>query len=293
MPSGDIVYREFTQSQLDWAYNNRDRVPDHGDLLEAYAEIGEEYVSAHDAHLDIAFGQADEELLDIYPAQNVEQPSPVLIYFHGGYWYSRHKDDFRFIAAGFTGAGITVVVVNYALIPSVDMAELVRQCQSSVAWVHTHVEAYGGDPNRLFVTGHSAGGHLTAMMFATEWSTFGVPATAIAGGIALSGLYDLEPVRLTNMNEILQFDTDTVRHFSPATLRPTVHAPLVCAVGGDESSEFVRHNNMLVQPWSKDGILTETIVTPGLNHFSILGDFAIQGGTLNDKARLLVNGHLD
>lgn len=281
------VYADFTQEELDWVYNNRDRVPNHPELLTVYAARGASYIEQHPHHLDIPFGASAEETLDIYPALDGDGPRPVLIYFHGGYWYSRHKDDFRFIAEGFTDAGITVVVVNYALIPSVDMAELIRQCRASVAWTQKNISEFGGDPNRLFVSGHSAGGHITAMMFASDWEAMGVPASAIAGGFAISGLYDLEPIRLSNMNETLGFTEDTVRDYSPVHLAPSVNAPMVFAVGGDETSEFLRHNELLREDWNAKGVEIDTMVAPGLNHFSILGDFSTKGGVLNSRMRQL------
>jgi len=284
----DKVYADYTQDELDWQYNNRERVPNHEEYTSAYAARGEQFIKKAPHVFDIPFGDSPAEVLDVYPAFESDEAAPVLIFFHGGYWYSRHKDDFRYIPAGYAPAGAMVVVVNYALIPDVDLAELVRQCRAAVKWTHNNAAEHGGDPNRLYIAGHSAGGHLTAMMYATDWDQWGVPADAIAGGMAVSGLYDLEPIRLNYMNPTLGFTERTVAEYSPLHLKPTVSAPIIFAVGGAETPEFHRHNKMLFGPWSAAGLACEEIEVPGLNHFTILEDFSTEGRMLNARMRDLM-----
>lgn len=284
----DKVYADFTQDALDWQYNNRERVPECVDIMDAYAARGEAFIAKAPHVFDLPFGDSAAELVDVYPAHESDDLAPVIIYFHGGYWYSRHKDDFRFIPAGFAPAGAMVVVVNYALVPDVDLAELVRQCRAAVKWTHDNAEAHGGDPNRIYLTGHSAGGHLTAMMYATAWDDWGVPTDAFAGGMAISGLYDLEPIRLNYMGPDLGFTEQTVADFSPINLKPTLAAPLIFAVGGAETPEFHRHNKMLFGPWSEAGLACEEIEVPGLNHFTVLEDFSTEGRMLNARMRELM-----
>lgn len=288
MSDDQKVYANFTQDQLDWQYNNRERVENNADIMAAYASRGEKFVATAPTVFDLPFGDTAAEVLDVYPASSGNKPAPVLIYLHGGYWYSRHKNDFRFIPAGFAPAGAMVVVVNYALIPDVDMAELVRQCRAAVAWTHKNAAAHGGDPDSIYITGHSAGGHLTAMMFATDWQGWDVPATAIKGGFALSGLYDLEPIRLNYMGPMLGFDERTVRDYSPIYLEPTVKAPLVFAVGGAETPEFLRHNTLLAPIWKSKGVACEEMVGPGLNHFTVLEEFSTEGRSFNTRIRTMM-----
>lgn len=284
----DKVYADFTQEQLDWQYNNRERVPEHPDVLAALMARGEKFIAKAPHAFDLAFGDTPAEAVDVYPAFESDEAAPVLIFFHGGYWFSRHKNDFRFIPAGFAPAGAMVVVVNYALVPDVDLAELVRQCRASVKWTYDNAAEHGGDPERIYISGHSAGGHVTAMMYATDWDQWGVPAGAIKGGMALSGLYDLEPIRLNYMNATLGFTEQTVADYSPLYLKPTVSAPIIFAVGGAETPEFHRHNKMLFGPWSAAGLACEEIEVPGLNHFTILEDFSTEGRMLNARMRDLM-----
>lgn len=282
------VYMDYTQAELDWQYNNRARVPESVDLMAAYTAKGHAYAETADKVLDIPFGDTPAEVLDVYPAQGTDGPAPVMVYFHGGYWYSRHKDDFRFVPPVFTQKGAMVVVVNYALIPDVDLAELVRQCEASVAWVHAHAAEYGGDPDKIYLTGHSAGGHITAMLFATDWDAYGVPTSSIKGGVALSGLYDLEPIRLNEMGPTLGFTEQTVAELSPIHLQPTVAAPFVIGVGGAETQEFNRHCAMIAPSWQNTGVTCEEMVVPGLNHFTILEDFTTEGRPFNTRTLQLM-----
>lgn len=284
----DKVYGDFTQEELDWQYNNRERVPNHEEFTSAYKARGDAFAQKAPHVFDLPFGETEAEVVDVYPAHESDDLAPVLIFFHGGYWFSRHKDDFRYIPAGFAPAGAMVVVVNYALIPDVDMPELIRQCRASVKWTYDNAEEHGGDPNNIYIAGHSAGGHITAMMHATDWADWGVDGKSIKGAMAISGLYDLEPIRLNYMNPTLGFTPEIVNEYSPVHLKPTINAPIIFAVGGAETSEFQRHKDMLMGPWSQAGLSCEQVTVPDLNHFTILEDFSTEGRTLNTRMRELM-----
>ncbi|MDA0998012.1 MAG: alpha/beta hydrolase [Proteobacteria bacterium] len=281
MPDHPEAAAGLDQAELDRQYNNREHVANSAELMDAYKRRGDAYAKTAAKVTNIAFGPSPAEVLDIYPATSGK--APVLIYLHGGYWYSRHKDDFRFIAGGFQPQGAMTVVVNYALIPDVDMAELVRQCRAAIAWTYKNATLHGGDPDRIYIFGHSAGGHLTAMMFATDWSEWGVPASAIKGGFAVSGIYDLEPIRHCFMNPTLGFTEKTTDEYSPVHLVPSVNAPLVLAVGDAETDEFQRQNTLLAPAWAAHGFKCEEMVGPGLNHFTVLEDLSTPGHAFNKR----------
>ncbi|HIC28149.1 MAG TPA: alpha/beta hydrolase, partial [Rhodospirillales bacterium] len=211
------LYQGYDQAGLDAQYNNRARVPEHADIHAGYQAQADAVLADFDTRLDVSYGPSAEETLDIYlpkpapPAPAKEgAPTggmPINVFLHGGYWFSRHKNDYRFLARGMIPSGAALIVVNYALVPSVDLDEVVRQCRAAIAWTYRNAVDFGGDPNRLFVSGHSAGGHLTAMMMSTVWPALGddLPDNIIKGGCALSGIFDLAPVPLIYMQETLQF----------------------------------------------------------------------------------------
>jgi len=181
------------------------------------------------------------------------------------------KADFSFVAHAFQPAGAAVVVINYALMPAVAMDELVRQCRASVAWVYRNAPSFGGDPHRIFVSGHSAGGHLVAMLLATDWPAFaGLPADVVKGGAGISGLYDLEPIRLCYLNDTLQLGPDAARRNSPVHLLPGSRAPLLLPVGGLEGPEYHRQSEDLAAAWRARGVPCEVMDLAGIQHFSIV-----------------------
>ena len=277
------IYLNYNQAELDAQYDNRSRVPEHVDIHAAFQAEGEKVLADFETRLDVSYGPSAEETLDIYLPENPEAISggatggaPINVFLHGGYWFSRHKDDFRFLARGLVPSGAILVIVNYALVPSVNLDELVRQCRAAVAWTRENAETFGGDPGRIFVSGHSAGGHLTAMMMATDWPGFGggLDAGLVKGGCALSGIYDLEPIRLSFMQETLGFTPEQVESNSPLSLSPTTPAPLIVGVGADESEEFLRHAETFAAAWKNQATPCDLMVLPGMNHFTILGEFS-------------------
>jgi len=277
------VYLDYDQAALDAQYDNRARVPEHEDIHAGYRARAEAVVEEFETRLDVSYGPGAEQTLDVYLPENAAENSPentdgapINIFLHGGYWFSRHKNDFRFLAQGPARAGAALLVVNYALVPSVDLDELVRQCRAAVAWTYGNAHTFGGDKERIFVSGHSAGGHLTAMMMATDWPAFanGLPADLVKGGCAISGIYDLEPIRLGFMQETLGFTAEQVARNSPLGLAPATGAPLIVAVGGGESEEFLRQSDTFAAAWKNKGVPCEMMVRADLNHFTILGEFA-------------------
>jgi len=281
------LYQGYDQAGLDAQYNNRARVPEHADIHAGYQAQADAVLADFDTRLDVSYGPSAEETLDIYlpkpaPPASAKEGAPtggmpINVFLHGGYWFSRHKNDYRFLARGMIPSGAALIVVNYALVPSVDLDEVVRQCRAAIAWTYRNAVDFGGDPNRLFVSGHSAGGHLTAMMMTTVWPALGddLPGNIIKGGCALSGIFDLTPIPLSYMQETLQFTPDQVARNSPVTLSPSTKAPLIVGVGGDESEEFIRQSQVFAEHWRAPGAIECWMMTlEGINHFTILGEYA-------------------
>src|SRR5262245_50395597 len=194
------VFREYDQQALDAEYNNREKVKDSADWLARYAVASAEARAALPCRLDLAYGPHPGEHLDVFPARG--GPAPVHVFIHGGYWHRLDKSDSSFVARAFLPSGAAVVVIHFALIPTAEMDEVVRQCRASVVWVPRNAASFGGAPGHILVPGQSAGGHLAAMLMSTDWSAFaGLPADVVKAGCGISGLYDLEPIRLSYLNE--------------------------------------------------------------------------------------------
>ena len=285
-------YKGYDRAGLDDQYDNRKRHPEHVEISAVRAAESEAARQEFKGQLDVPFGPSKEETLDVFMPEKGAGPGtaagagkrglPVNVFFHGGYWYSRHKNDFSFMARGVVPAGGISVIVNYALVPAVDLDELVRQCRASLAWTHDNIASLGGDPRRIFVSGHSAGGHVAAMMLATEWARFrpGLPGDLLKGGVAISGLYDLEPMRRCYLQDTLKLTPKQVARLSPEFLKPQTKGPLIVAVGGGETDEFIRQSRDFAKAWQKAGVKCELMELPGQNHFTVLAGAADPKATL-------------
>lgn len=258
---------------FDRMYNNRALVPEHVDIFARWRDESAHARQTQRGFLDLAYGKGPNETLDLFVAPN-SQPHdnrPVLVFIHGGYWRSLDKADHSFIAPVFTAQGVQVVVPNYALCPAVTIPEITMQMVKALAWVWRNIARFGGDPDRVVVVGHSAGGHLASMMLSCLWSHYApdLPAHWLTRALSLSGLYEMESFRHAPFLADLQLtDADALRA-SPAWMPAPAQGTLYTTVGADESAEFVRHNQLIQQAWGAKRVpVCEAL--PGLNHFTIV-----------------------
>ena len=294
---------------LDQMYNNRVRVPDHGRYFERWGAASAVVRARQPEGVDLAYGAGAGEMLDVFrPAgagtelgthAGTKAAAPVLVFIHGGYWRSLDKADHSFVADAFNAAGAVVVVPNYALCPAVTVPHITLQMAHALAWVWHHIGEWGGDRRRITVAGHSAGGHLAAMMMACRWPELDpqLPADLVRNGLSISGLHDLEPIRHTpSLQPALQLTPEQVRQVSPAGL-PAPHVrgrgrglrgQLYSVAGGDESEAFWAQNALIQQAWGHKVVpVAENL--PGLNHFSILDALVTPGQRLHQLALELMN----
>lgn len=282
------MYRNYDQAALDAQYDLRKAFPHATEYIETWDRESLRVRESLPCRLDVAYGGAPGETLDIFPAApaaaaNSAAPggAPVHVFIHGGYWRALDKQGFSFVAEPLVAAGSAVVVVNYALAPSVTVGQIVGQVREAIAWSYRNAGSFGGDPERLYVSGHSAGGHLTAMAMTHDWSAGAeLPADLIKGGCAISGVFDLEPVRLCYLNDEVRLDERAVRDNSPLHRVGPGGGPLVVAVGGGETDEFLRQSAEFATAWSDAGNPGSHLVLPGLDHFSIMAELAGAGGAL-------------
>jgi arylformamidase len=266
---------------LDAQYNNRGLVPDYAQHLAHWAQASADARISSPCHLDLAYDASHRQTLDVFtPKSRAFVPGPVLIFIHGGYWRALDKSDVSFVAPSFTKRGALVVVPNYALCPTVSIETIVLQMVQAVAWTWRHAARYGGDPQRIVVAGHSAGGHLVSMLLSCRWRDVAgdLPAQPLVGGLSISGVYDLEPIRHTPfLQPDLRLTPASVARLSPAFFPRPKGTRLFAAVGADESSEFLRQNALIRDVWGPTAVPVCDEV-PGTNHFSVLNTLAEPAG---------------
>lgn len=276
---------------LDTQYNNRALVPDHARVLAGWAEASALARAHSPARLDLPYGGGAGETLDVFPATAPQQAAaPVLVFIHGGYWRSLDKSDHSFLAPALNAAGAMVVVPNYALCPAVGIEHIVLQMAAVVAWTWRHAADFGGDPGRIALAGHSAGGHLATMLLSCRWKEVGgdLPAQPLAGALSISGLYDLEPLRHTPfLQSDLLLTPAAVARLSPAFFPRPKGTRLYTTVGSEESEEFLRQNRLIRDVWGPTAVpVCETV--PAANHFTVLRNLADPAGRLHELALRLL-----
>jgi arylformamidase len=275
-----VLYRGFsTQEELDEQYNLRESVPDFPAYEQFYNEQSKKTREQLECQLDVPFGPTLDERLDIFPA--ARSGAAILVFIHGGYWHTFSSKEFSFVASGPVSAGVTTVVINYALCPKVTIEEIVRQSRAAVAWLYSNAEAFGGDRTRIYVSGHSAGGHLTAMLTLTDWEgEYGLPADIIKGGCPISGLFDLRPFPYTYLQPKLQLTWGEVLRNSPILRLLEEAPPLLVSYGGEETLELRRQSDDFLAAWRSRGLRGEHLPQPGKDHFSAIDGFLDVGSPL-------------
>jgi len=255
-------------------YDARASVDDFPAYMRQYAERAHTARRNHPAILGLPYGPGVAEKLDIFPAAGAPL-APVFIFIHGGYWRALSKEDMHGVVPALTQAGVAVVLLEYTLAPEATLAEIVREVRSALAWIHAHGRAYGLDPDRIHVSGSSAGGHLAAMLMAPGWpARYGLPEDVIKGAVALSGLFDLRPLCDTVVNDWLQLTDAQAWALSPMAHVPATSAPLILAVGGKETLGFKRQTQAMHALWQQHGLSVSMMEVAAADHFSIVFDLA-------------------
>ncbi|MCA0240942.1 MAG: alpha/beta hydrolase [Proteobacteria bacterium] len=267
------LYRQFaTQAEIDAQYDVEQSVPDFTVYARHY--IDESRLARHRLRctLDVPYGPTRDETLDIFSA--AMPGAPVFVFIHGGYWRMLSSKEFSCVALGLHELGITTVVVNYALCPKVTIDEITRQMRAAVAWVLRRIDRHGGDPSRVVLGGHSAGGHLTAMCLQTDWDAdYGLPPDPLAGAVMVSGLFDLRPLRWSNMQPMLQLDDGVIQRNSPLFHVRSCATPALVSWGGNEPDEFRRQSDDFLAAWQAAGNRARRLPQEGRNHFDAIYGF--------------------
>jgi arylformamidase len=272
-----IVYGSMDRQALDAAYNNSVAVTDSDRYLADWLRRSETVRACMPDHLDLVYGDAPRTRLDFFATNRTA--APTLLFFHGGYWQRNAKEGFSFIAEGPLAHGFNVAVAGYTLAPEATMDGIVREARAALHWLHEHLTALGGDPVRPHIGGWSAGGHLAAMM---------MDEGLVAGGLCISGLFDLEPIRLCYLNEKLGIDREEARRNSPLLNLPARAAKLIIAYGSGELPELKRQSREFAVAWRARGHPGEMIEVADCHHYAVLEQLAQPDGVLAKALSLSV-----
>jgi arylformamidase len=267
----DIDSQDYTAQEFERQFNPRVAVPDHQPKIDARKAQSAQVRRRLNGSHDIRYGPNANELLDVYPAQGTAAPAPVQLYIHGGYWRAQDKADVAFIAEPMTRAGATVVIINYDLCPTVALDEIVAETMRAIAWTFRNVAGHGGDPERLFISGNSAGAHLCAMALAHDWSADGLPADIVKGAAPATGIYDVAPVLNISVNAEIGLTPETVAAMSPMQQPPRRPLPLLISVGSGETPAWIKQSRDYAEVCRRHGLAPEYLEVPGADHFDMTG----------------------
>lgn len=276
------VWGHYTQEELDAQYNQMSAMSEaerqHHHHFKTTESARVRALLAKDSIFDVAYGPGPAERLDVFRPSGWSAGGklPIQIYFHGGAWKGGKKEDVSFIAEPFAAHGVIFVAIDYDHVPDVTLEEQVRQARAAVVWTHRNATELGGDAERIFISGHSSGGHVCAQVAVTDWPEFGLPPDAIKGAAPISGMYDLAPVRLSWRNSYLALDAARAEALSPILHIPERRLPMVIGYGSRELDEFKRQGRDFAAAWRRAGHSCVEIELMDLNHFAVGHAFAQQ-----------------
>lgn len=279
-----FAYKELGAEQLDRAYNQSLWAPSFKETIAGYRIASEQIKKAHPP-VTLAYGNAKIEKLDIFRPDTAKD-LPVMIFLHGGAWKAGSKDESAGPAKTFMSAGVIYIAVDFDVIPQTDLPGMVNQARRAILWVYANAEKFGADRNRIFVSGHSSGGHLAAMMLTTDWTKYGAPKKIVKGGLILSGMGDLLPPMKSARGAYLKLTPSQVLEYSPIKHMRYADAPVIVAWGSKESPEFIRQGKELAEAFRKKGQLYFKQEIPEVDHF-VVANF------LNENNNLLSNETLE
>ena len=274
--SSKIIYHGYSKCELQNQYDTRFGVPGIDEIVAKRPIMAESFRrNSPNAKLNISYGARQKEKLDLFFPEGTffaHSHRPIQMFIHGGYWTTMDKDDFSFVAEPYVKSGAIVAIINYDLCPNIAFTEIVNQVRRCTAWLYKNATSFGGNPDQLHVSGHSAGGHLTGMMLATDWPKFDnlLPANIIKSAVPMSGIYDIEAMRLIKLQKLIKLNKATVMDNSPMFLEVLNNVPTLVAVGAKESDEFHRQSLEYVKHLTSEGLNVTYMDCQGLYHSSLV-----------------------
>jgi arylformamidase len=288
-PEAPVIFLDYDEAGLDAAYDQTAWADNIDDVVARILARDAEAKSALDAPVRYSFGSSEIEGLDWYSPGG--DGGPVHVHFYGGAWRSGESVGNAYIADLSLEVGAHCVIPDYVKVGDTngDLMPLGEQCRRAVAWVYSNAERLGADPERIVVSGHSAGAHLAGVVLTTDWAEYGLPADVVKKGLCVSGMFDLYPVSLSSRNEYVAFTDQAVDALSPIRHLDLVQAEVVVAAGTRESPEFQRQSREFHAALEAEGKQTSLLMAEGLNHFEILLDLGTHGGVVRQALTRLIN----
>ena len=258
-------YNEATdRASIDYHYFVRGRLPEWESYIEQFSSQSADVRQKLSYHADIVYGEHDRQKIDVFSTEKYMQNSPALVFIHGGYWRMLDKSIFSFIAPEFLSAGVAVALVNYRLLPDVGLADIVEDVKTATSWLATNADKFGFDSNKITLCGHSAGAHLAAHAAMDLNANF----------IGISGVYDLEPIQNSFLNDIGFLDNATVDIFGANSIMPNGDGSSLFAFGVEEGVEFSRQTLSQVELWKMKSTKVNMLAIDNANHATIVSELA-------------------
>lgn len=267
---GPRVFLDYDQAELDAAYDQSVYAPNLQQVVRRYGTNSERTRQHLGVPSRVAYGPTDIEKIDVYRTRRPN--APIHIFIHGGAWRGGLARDYAYAADMFVASGAHYLVPDFVWVQNAggNLLPMADQVRRAVVWAYRNATSFGGDPNRIFVSGHSSGGHLAGCIVTTDWQKqYGVPATVVKGGVLISGMYDLRGPRLSARSAYVKFTDEAEQALSPQRHLNLINAPLVIGYGSLETPEFIRQSREFAQAVRSAGKPVELIVGEGYNHFEI------------------------
>jgi arylformamidase len=288
---GPIVWLDMDQEALDAAYDQSFYAPNQPQVQERRKCNSARARKILGEPERFSYGPSEIEALDVYRANDNVKNAPINVFIHGGAWRNGRSADFAYLAEIFVNAGAHCVILDFINIDDAqgNLMTMAKQVRSAVAWVYENAQQFGGDPARLYVSGHSSGGHLSSCVVTCDWVTdFGLPKDIVKGGVLASGMYDLVPVRLSKRSKYVNFTDEIVEKLSAIRHIDRLNCPIVVAHGNYETPEFQRQACDFAAAVKAAGKPVELLVGEGYNHFEMLETLASPYGLLGRAALTLM-----
>jgi arylformamidase len=287
---GPRVFLDYDQVELDAAYDQSVYAPLRGQIIERLAAASVAARQRLGTPQRESYGPSEIEKLDIYRTNRAK--APIFIFIHGGAWQGGEAKNYGYPAEMFVKAGAHYIALDFANIKEAegDLRVMATQVRRAIAWVYNNAARFDGDAGRLYIGGHSSGGHLCGVALVTDWSKdFGVPADAVKGGLCMSGMYDMKPVRLSRRSSYVAFTDEIEEAMSSARHIDRLRAPIILTYGINETPEFQRQNRDFAAAVKAAGKPAELIEAPHFDHFEMMESIGNPYGP-NGRAALKLIG---